>query len=162
MQAAGGMTVAAGRAGRPARAALNNLYYAIGTIVPSVVLALLFALALSETTRPTALIRALLVMPMRIPLVAAAALFTFFFLPGAGLLDHHLARLGAGAANWLGDPDLALGAIIAITTWKNTDYDMLFFLAGLAAAAMVVTIGVLLKVSAVSMRALERGIPHES
>ena len=34
--------------------------------------------------------------------------------------------------NWLGDPSLALGSIIAITVWKNTGYYMLFFLAGLA------------------------------
>jgi sn-glycerol 3-phosphate transport system permease protein len=34
--------------------------------------------------------------------------------------------------NWLGDPDLALGSIIAITVWKNTGYYMLFFIAGLA------------------------------
>ena len=34
--------------------------------------------------------------------------------------------------NWLGDPDLALGSMMAITVWKNTGYYMLFFLAGLA------------------------------
>ena len=56
------------------------------------------------------------------------------FLPGGGLLDHYLAKLAAGWAdiNWLGDPSLALGSIIAITVWKNTGYYMLFFLAGLA------------------------------
>ena len=49
-----------------------------------------------------------------------------------------LARLLPGASsalgetNWLGDPSLALGSIIAITVWKNTGYYMLFFLAGLA------------------------------
>jgi sn-glycerol 3-phosphate transport system permease protein len=47
-------------------------------------------------------------------------------------LDYHLAKLGIGATNWLGNPDLALGSIIAITVWKNTGYYMLFFLAGLA------------------------------
>ena len=76
----------------------------------------------------------MLVLPLLIPLVAAAALFMFIFLPGAGLLDYYLARFGAGwvETNWLGDPSLALGSIIAITVWKNTGYYMLFFLAGLA------------------------------
>jgi sn-glycerol 3-phosphate transport system permease protein len=115
-----------------ARALGNNLIYAAGTIVPSLALALGFALALQHATRWTMALRALLVLPMLIPLVAAASLFIFIFLPGAGLLDHYLARLGLGATNWLGDPDLALGAIIAITIWKNTGYYMLFFLAGLA------------------------------
>jgi sn-glycerol 3-phosphate transport system permease protein len=115
-----------------ARAAWNNAVYAAGTIVPSLCLALLFALALRETTRLNAVLRTLLVMPLLIPLVAAAALFTFILLPADGLVDFYLARLGLGMVNWLGDPDLALGSIIAITVWKNTGYYMLFFLAGLA------------------------------
>jgi len=115
-----------------ARAALNNLTYALGTIVPSLVFALALALALRETNRFTAVLRTLVVMPLLIPLVAAAALFTFILLPGDGLLDFYLHKLGVPLINWLGDTNLALGSVIAITVWKNTGYYMLFFLAGLA------------------------------
>lgn len=115
-----------------ARAALNNIVYAGGTIVPSLALALLFALALRDNTRWSPVLRTLVVMPLLIPLVAAAALFSFILLPGGGLLDFYLGRLGVPMINWLGDPDLALGSIVAITVWKNTGYYMLFFIAGLA------------------------------
>jgi sn-glycerol 3-phosphate transport system permease protein len=115
-----------------ARAAFNNVVFALGTIVPSLVLALALALALRDTNRFTALLRTLVVMPLLIPLVAAAALFSFILLPGDGLLDFYLHKLGIGMVNWLGDTDLALGSVIAITVWKNTGYYMLFFLAGLA------------------------------
>ncbi len=115
-----------------ARAAWNNALYAVFTIIPSVVLALLFALALQRTTRLNTVLRTLLVLPMLIPLVAAASLFSFVLLPGGGLLDTYFAWAGLGAANWLGDPTLALPCVIAITIWKNTGYYMLFFLAGLA------------------------------
>lgn len=115
------------------RALGNTAFYAAGTIVPSLVLALLFALALREAGWVTSFVRTLLVLPMMVPLVAAAALFTFVFLPGAGLIDHYLGWVGLGAVNWLGDPGLALPSIIAVTVWKNTGYYMLFFLAGLAA-----------------------------
>jgi len=120
-----------------AHAVVNNLIYAAGTIGPSLVLALALALGLKETTRLSAVLRTLLVLPLLIPLVAAAALFVFIFLPSAGLLDYYLGRfggpqLGLGQTNWLGNPSLALGSIIAITVWKNTGYYMLFFLAGLA------------------------------
>jgi sn-glycerol 3-phosphate transport system permease protein len=115
-----------------ARAALNNFVYALGTIVPSLVLALALALALRESSRFTALLRTLVVMPLLIPLVAAAALFSFLLLPGDGLVDFYLHKLGVPMINWLGDTDLALGSVIAITVWKNTGYYMLFFLAGLA------------------------------
>jgi sn-glycerol 3-phosphate transport system permease protein len=114
------------------RAAWNNLVYAVGTIGPSLVLALALSLGLRETTRLTSVLRTLIVMPLLIPLVAAAALFSFLFLPGDGLIDYYLARFGLGMVNWLGNPDLALGSVIAITVWKNTGYYMLFFLAGLA------------------------------
>jgi sn-glycerol 3-phosphate transport system permease protein len=110
----------------------NNLVYALGTIIPSVTLALLFAIGLRESTRLASVLRTLIVLPLLIPLVAAASLFIFIFLPGAGLLDYYLAKLGVGETNWLGDPTLALGSIVAITVWKNTGYYMLFFLAGLA------------------------------
>jgi sn-glycerol 3-phosphate transport system permease protein len=115
-----------------ASAITNNLVYAAGTIVPSLALALGFALALRESTRLGVALRTLIALPLLIPLVAAAALFIFIFLPGGGLLDYYLAKLGVGETNWLGDPSLALGSIIAITVWKNTGYYMLFFLAGLA------------------------------
>jgi sn-glycerol 3-phosphate transport system permease protein len=115
-----------------ATAVVNNLIYAAGTVIPSLVLALLFAVALKETTRLTSVLRTLVALPMLIPLVAAASLFAFIFLPNAGLLDHYLARIGVAETNWLGDPSLALGSIIAITVWKNCGYYMLFFLAGLA------------------------------
>jgi sn-glycerol 3-phosphate transport system permease protein len=113
-------------------AVVNNVIYAAGTIIPSMILALLFAVTLKETTSLTSTLRTLVALPMLIPLVAAASLFAFIFLPNAGLLDHYLARLGLAETNWLGDPSLALGSIIAITVWKNCGYYMLFFLAGLA------------------------------
>ncbi len=116
-----------------AQAARNNAVYAAGTAIPSVLLALLFALALQAGTRIDMALRTLVVLPLFIPLVAAAALFIFILLPGEGLLDFYLAKLGVGATNWLGNPSLALGSIIAITIWKDTGYYMLFFLAGLAA-----------------------------
>jgi sn-glycerol 3-phosphate transport system permease protein len=115
------------------QAASNNALYLVFTVIPSIVLALAFALALRDGTRLDAILRTLVVLPLLIPLVAAAALFTFILLPGEGLLDHYLAYVGLGAVNWLGNPSLALGSIIAITVWKNTGYYMLFFLAGLAA-----------------------------
>src|SRR5271166_4961191 len=96
-------------------AVVNTLIYAAGTIIPSLVFALLFALALRETTRLNSVLRTLVALPMLIPLVAAASLFAFIFLPNAGLLDYYLAKLGVAETNWLGDPSLALGSIIAIT-----------------------------------------------
>lgn len=111
----------------------NNAIYAAGVIVPAVALALALAVGLQEATGLNAGLRAVVFFPVLLPLVAAAALFLFVFLPGIGLLDYYLAKLGAGRTNWLGDPDVALWALIGLTIWKNAGYYMLFFLAGLQA-----------------------------
>jgi sn-glycerol 3-phosphate transport system permease protein len=115
------------------RALANNLIYAVGTILPSVAIALALAVGLQDATRFNATLRTIVFFPVLLPLVAAAALFLFVFLPGIGLLDYHLAKLGAGNTSWLGNPDLALWSLIGLTVWKNAGYYMLFFLAGLQA-----------------------------
>jgi sn-glycerol 3-phosphate transport system permease protein len=114
-------------------AVTNNLIYAFGTIVPGMVLAFGMALALARTSVVTSTLRAALFLPVLIPLVAASALFLFIFLPNVGLLDHYTGRFFTQLPNWLGDPDIALFAIMVITVWKNAGYYMLFFLAGLQA-----------------------------
>lgn len=115
------------------KALANNLVYAFGTVIPSLVLALGFAMALAKSSRVNALFRALFFLPVLIPLVAAASIFLFLFLPNVGLIDYHLAKLAISGPNWLGDPDIALWSIMALTIWKNAGYYMLFFLAGLQA-----------------------------
>ena len=113
------------------QAALNNLVYAVGVLAPTLVLALAFALAVQRSTRFSAVLRTVFFFPSLVPLVAAASLFFFIFLPGVGLLDYYLARLGLRGPNWLGDSDVALWSIIGLTVWKNAGYYMLFYIAGL-------------------------------
>src|SRR6202008_588380 len=83
------------------QAVINNLVYAVGTVPASMALALLFALALQRSGRVNAVMRALLLFPSMVPLVAAASLFFFIFLPGVGLADYYLAKIGVRGFNWL-------------------------------------------------------------
>jgi sn-glycerol 3-phosphate transport system permease protein len=113
------------------QAALNNLIYAVGVLVPTLGLALAFALAVQRSTRFAAVLRTIFFFPSLVPLVAAASLFFFIFLPGIGLLDYYLGKIGLRGPNWLGDSDVALWSVIALTVWKNAGYYMLFYIAGL-------------------------------
>lgn len=113
------------------QAALNNLVYALGVLIPTLVLALAFALAVQRSTRLSAVLRTIFFFPSLVPLVAAASLFFFIFLPGIGLLDFYLAKLGLHGPNWLGNSDIALWSVIGLTVWKNAGYYMLFYIAGL-------------------------------
>ncbi len=110
---------------------INTALFIGGTVIPSVALGFLFALALRRSGALANLFRAVLFFPTLMPLVAASALFIFIFLPGIGLLDYYLAKLGVQSINWLGHPDIALWSIVMLTIWKNAGYYMLFFLAGL-------------------------------
>jgi sn-glycerol 3-phosphate transport system permease protein len=116
-------------------ALLNNVIYGVGTIVPSLAIALGLALALDGSSRFKAVVRSLVFLPTLIPLVAAAALFSFIFLPSIGLLDHYLAKIGLRGLKWIGDPDIALYSLMGLTVWKNAGYYMIFYLAGLQGIA---------------------------
>jgi sn-glycerol 3-phosphate transport system permease protein len=117
------------------KALSNNIVYGIGTVAPSIILAVGLGVMLQETTRLNAFLRTVIVFPVVLPLVAVATLFAFVLMPGVGLLDYHLAKLGIASTNWLGNPDTALYAIIGLSIWKNAGYYMLFVLAGLQGIA---------------------------
>ncbi|NUA45044.1 sn-glycerol-3-phosphate transport system permease protein UgpA [Dickeya solani] len=114
------------------RALFNNLVYILLTVIPGVVLALLLAVALWENHTVNRWLRTAFFFPMIIPMVSAAALWLFIFMPGIGLLDYYLAKLfGPMNNNYLGRSNSALLALALIGVWKFAGYYMLFFLAGL-------------------------------
>ncbi|ALR78841.1 carbohydrate ABC transporter permease [[Enterobacter] lignolyticus] len=111
---------------------INNLVYILLTVIPGVTLALLLAVALWENHRVNRWLRTAFFFPMIIPMVSAAALWLFIFMPGMGMLDYYLAKLfGPMNNNWLGRSSSALYALALIGVWKFAGYYMLFFLAGL-------------------------------
>ncbi|HUK08886.1 MAG TPA: sugar ABC transporter permease [Stellaceae bacterium] len=116
-----------------AAALINNLIYIAATVVPSLILALAFALLLRRSTVFNRALRALLFFPTVVPLIAAAALWTFLFLPTIGLIDYYLGSFLPVSVNWIGDERTALAAISFVTVWKNAGYYMLFYLAALQA-----------------------------
>ena len=122
-----------------AAALVNNLVFIVATVVPSLALALSFALLLRGSSAFNRTLRALLFFPTVVPLIAAAALWTFLFLPTIGLIDYYLGRFLPVSVNWLGDESTALAAISFVTVWKNAGYYMLFYLAALQAMPHEVT-----------------------
>ena len=115
------------------QAASNNVIYALVTVIPSIVLAFLLALALTKTSLFTTILRSIFFFPTLMPLVAAASIFLFIFMPRIGLADYYLAKIGLEGVNWLGNPDVVLYSLAVLTVWKNAGYYMMFFLAGMMA-----------------------------
>ncbi len=111
--------------------AQNNLLYAAVTIPVSIGLALAMALWANARIRARALVRVAYFTPAMLPMIAAANLWLFFYTPGLGVLDRITGLFGMGSTNWLGQPDTALWAVMAVTIWKEAGFFMIFYLAAL-------------------------------
>ena len=113
------------------KALVNNAIYALTTIPLSIGLALAMALLVNTRIRGQVLARMAFFTPTVLPMVAVANIWMFFYTPDYGLLDQVLRPFGLGGNNWLGSSQTALGALIAITVWKEAGFFMIFYLAAL-------------------------------
>ena len=109
----------------------NNLWFAVGTIPASIVLALAMALLVNRAFSGRSLVRMAYFTPTILPMIAVANIWLFFYTPDIGLLDQVLGFFGLAGHNWLGDPDTVLPAIIVMTVWKEAGFFMIFYLAAL-------------------------------
>jgi multiple sugar transport system permease protein len=87
----------------------------------------------SRLVRWKGLFRTLYFLPVVTTLVAVAVVWRYLYHPRVGLLNRALGALGVPPVDWLGDPALALPALIALAVWKNFGFNMVIFVAGLQA-----------------------------
>ncbi|MEV6926453.1 sugar ABC transporter permease [Dactylosporangium sp. NPDC051485] len=71
--------------------------------------------------------------PQLLSLVIVAVLWSFIYNPNTGLLNGVLRGIGLGslARSWLGDPDLALPAVMAVLVWSSAGFYMVLFSAAI-------------------------------
>jgi sn-glycerol 3-phosphate transport system permease protein len=112
-------------------AVINNIWYAIATIVPSIILAILMALIVDSKLSGRVLVRMAYFTPTILPMIAVSNIWLFFYIPEIGLIDQIATNLGFNSQNWLGDKDTVLNCIILITIWKEAGFFMIFYLAAL-------------------------------
>ena len=109
----------------------NNLLYALVTVPISIGIALAMALWVNGHIRGRAALRLAFFTPTILPMVAAANIWLFFYTPDYGLLNQIFRAFGLASINWLGSPQTALPALMAVTIWKEAGFFMVFFLAAL-------------------------------
>ena len=85
----------------------------------------------AKSARAQAFFRTVYFLPVVTTLVAVAVVWRFLYHPRLGLLNHALGTLGVAPIDWLGDPALAMPALIALAVWKNFGFNMVIFVAGL-------------------------------
>jgi sn-glycerol 3-phosphate transport system permease protein len=110
---------------------INNILFALGTVVPAVALAMVMAMWVNGKIAGRDFLRLSYFTPTILPMVAAANIWLFFYTPEIGMINKILSAFGMSGENWLGDPKLVLPSIIIMTIWKEAGFFMVFYLAGL-------------------------------
>jgi multiple sugar transport system permease protein len=107
-------------------AAANTLIYLVGTYVPTIVLALLVALALNTKMPGAGLLRLIYFLPVVISWVVVAIIWNLVFQP-QGLINQILHI----NVDWLTSSQWAPVALIIVSIWKEIGFFVVLFLAGL-------------------------------
>lgn len=109
----------------------NSFLYAAITVPVSMVLALVMALWVNGKTRAVGFLRLAYFTPTILPMISVANIWLFFYSPEIGLFNQLLRSMGFPGLNWLGDPNISLYSLMAMTIWKEAGFFMIFYLAAL-------------------------------
>jgi len=115
--------------------ALINTFTFVFVVAPvQAAVALGLALLINQKMRGISIFRALYFMPVVVSIVVVSLLWRFIYAPGDGLLNNLLGFFSFGAfdpRDWLGNPNTALGSIMAMSIWQGVGFHMVIWLSGL-------------------------------
>ncbi|WP_052852802.1 carbohydrate ABC transporter permease [Streptomyces avicenniae] len=104
------------------------------TVTLSAGIGFALALLLEGPARHLRLLRTAVFLPVVTAMVAVVELWNTLLYPGAhGPLNSLLGLVGLGPLPFLSDPDSSLASVMLVQIWKSAPYDMVIFVAGLAA-----------------------------
>ena len=111
----------------------NNLRYTLIFVPGTLLLALLFALAINKNIKGKGVFRVIYFLPHITSMVAVAMIWRMLYNGTYGPINNILRQVfgGANPPNWLANPQTALYSIIIMAIWKSYGYYMVIFLAGL-------------------------------
>lgn len=109
----------------------NTLIFTIATVLITIPIGLLMALLLNRRIRGLALWRFSMFYPTLLPLIGAANIWAFLYSDTVGLINTVLKTFGINGPDWIGNPDTVLMSVIIVNIWKQSGFNMIFYLAGL-------------------------------
>lgn len=132
------------------RSLVNTGWYVLGTVPIGIVLGVFIAILLNEKIRGLALFRLIYFLPYITATTAAAAVWSWIYNPGLGLLNWVLGLdnfrwtsnptpvlnlllepFGVQLSGYWAGPSVALVAIMIMSVWNFLGYNVVIFLAGL-------------------------------
>lgn len=113
-------------------ALINNVKYAIISVVLQVGFALVLAYILEDKvfSRLAPFLRVVYFVPVMISISVIALLFGFVYNPQMGLLNSFLDLVGLDCLSkvWLGKPNTAIYAVIAMSQWQSIGFITMLFI----------------------------------
>ncbi len=111
----------------------NTIIYILATLVLEVAVGFALAGLVSAKGKRTAWYRITFFIPVMLPMVVIAVLWSFVYANDAGLLNSALSAVGLESLTrvWLGDPNTALLAISFVSGWIYAGFYMAIFYAAL-------------------------------
>lgn len=110
-------------------AMLNNVFYAVVSVLFQVGIALVLAALLEGVVAPKlrGVLRTIYFIPATISITIVGLLFRIIYQPD-GLLNAFLALFGVESTKaWLGEADSAIWSVIAMSQWQNLGYTTMLF-----------------------------------
>lgn len=114
----------------------NTLIYTITTVSLKLVLGLALALLMNQHFPFKNLVRASLLLPWIVPTALSTIAWLWIFDPTYSVANWVLVKTGLGGKlNWLGNPRLAMTAIVIVNVWRGVPFFAITLLAGLQMVA---------------------------
>lgn len=108
-----------------------TLLYVVLLVPALYVSGLGLALLVQRTNRFNAVLRAMFFMPQMVSLVVVALVWQMLAVDKIGLINRLLSAVGITGMSFLGDPGIALYAVVFVSVWFLMGFYMLIFLGGL-------------------------------
>lgn len=116
------------------RGLMNNFLFALVVVPVQTSLALLLAILVNQKLRGVNFFRTIYFVPVVMPMVVVAVIWTFLYNPGAGTINAFIQAISLGQLgpyDWLNNPRLAFPAIMLLSIWQGVGFQMVIYLAGL-------------------------------
>jgi multiple sugar transport system permease protein len=111
----------------------NTTVFTVGSVLLELIIGMGVALVLNQSFRGRGVVRTIALLPWALPTALMGLAWAWIFNDQYGIVNDILLRLGLieTGISWLGDPTLAMIAVILADVWKTTPFIALLLLAGL-------------------------------
>ncbi len=111
----------------------NTTVFTAGSVFLELILGMGVALVLNQAFRGRGIVRTISLLPWALPTALMGLAWAWIFNDQYGVVNDILRRVGVidTGISWLGDPTLAMIAVILADVWKTTPFIALLLLAGL-------------------------------